>query len=54
MGRPRDDLRQGLRSFVTGRYVVFYRISPDGIEILRALHGSRDAGAELAGDEPAS
>lgn len=51
MGHPRDGLRSGWRSFVVGRYVVFYRIGPGGVEITRILHGSRDAEAELAGDE---
>lgn len=51
LGRPRDDLQPGLRSFVAGRYVVFFRPSADGIEVLRVLHGSRDASAELGTDE---
>jgi toxin ParE1/3/4 len=42
MGRPRDDLRPGLRSFVVRPYVVFYRPVEGTIEVLRVLHGSRD------------
>jgi toxin ParE1/3/4 len=41
-GRPRENLRPNLRSFVVGNYVVFYRPSNDTIEIIRVLHGSRD------------
>jgi toxin ParE1/3/4 len=32
----------GLRSFPVGNYVVFYRIVPEGIELVRVLHGARD------------
>jgi len=43
MGRARDDLHPGLRSFPSGRYVIFYRSKPDGsAQIVRVLHGSRD------------
>ncbi|MGV8075350.1 MAG: type II toxin-antitoxin system RelE/ParE family toxin [Syntrophobacteraceae bacterium] len=42
MGRARDDLVEGLRSFAVGRYVIFYRPIPKGLEIVRVLHGSRD------------
>ena len=42
MGRPRDELAEGLRSFPIGRYVIFYRPILDGVEIVRVLHGARD------------
>lgn len=42
LGRARDELRPLLRSFPLGNYVVFYRPSKDGIEIIRVLHGRRD------------
>lgn len=42
MGRARDELSAGLRSFPFGRYVVFYLPEPDGIDVVRVLHGSRD------------
>jgi toxin ParE1/3/4 len=42
MGRSRDELEEGLRSFPVGRYVIFYRVIPEGVEIARVLHGSRD------------
>jgi len=45
MGRSRPELGHGLRCFVIGRYVVFYRPSSKGIEIVRVLHGARDIGA---------
>jgi toxin ParE1/3/4 len=45
MGRSRDELAEGLRSFPVGRYIIFYRVVPAGIEIVRILHGSRDLNA---------
>lgn len=42
LGRARDELLPSLRSFPVGNYVVFYRPSKDGIEIIRVLHGRRD------------
>lgn len=41
-GRVRDELSTGLRSFTYGRYVIFYRVIDDGVEIVRVLHGARD------------
>lgn len=41
-GRARDELGIGLRSFPVGNYVVFYRPLPDGIRVIRVLHGMRD------------
>lgn len=43
MGRSRaEDLRPGLLSFPVGEYVLFYRKQPDGIVLVRVIHGSRD------------
>lgn len=42
MGRSREELRPGLRSFVVSPYVVFYRPIEGTIEVLRILHGARD------------
>lgn len=42
IGRPRDRLLLGLRSFPVGNYLLFYRPIPDGIELVRVLHGARD------------
>ena len=45
MGRARDELASGVRSFPFGRYVVFYVPLDDGIDVVRVLHGSRDIDA---------
>jgi len=42
MGRERPELSSGLRSFVVGRHVIFYRLFEKGIEIVRVLDGARD------------
>jgi toxin ParE1/3/4 len=42
MGRTRDELVPGLRSFPVGNYPVFYRAVPGRIELVRVLHGARD------------
>ena len=46
-GRPRDDLGAGVRSFVVRQYVIFFRASYDGIDILRVIHGARDITPDL-------
>jgi toxin ParE1/3/4 len=42
MGRLRAELRPGLRSFPVGNYLMFYRPIPEGIAVLRIIHGARD------------
>ena len=42
MGRVRDELSPGLRSFPLGPFVLFYRPARSRIEIARILRGSRD------------
>lgn len=51
MGRGRDELTEGLRSLPVGRYVIFYRHIPGGVEIIRVLHGSRDLDAIFHSEE---
>ena len=48
VGRARDDLRSGLRSFPVGRYSIFYRVRHGEVVVLRVLHGSRDVGSILS------
>jgi len=42
IGRARDELAPGLRSFPVGKYVIFYRRAKGGLEIVRVLSGWRD------------
>jgi toxin ParE1/3/4 len=45
MGRAREELAAGLRSFPFGRYVIFYVPFENGIDVVRVLHGARDIDA---------
>lgn len=42
VGRLREDLRPGLRSFPVGEYVIVYRIEDADVLILHVLHSHRD------------
>lgn len=46
-GRPREDLRPGLRSLPFGRHLIYYRVTHRGVEIVRVLHASRDQRSAL-------
>jgi toxin ParE1/3/4 len=58
LGQARPDIRADLRHFPVKRYVILYRVIPDGVEIVRVVHGSRDLGAlfepEDSDDPPAT
>ena len=47
LGRRREELAEGLRSFPVGRYVIFYLAIPGGVQIVRVLHGARDIEAAV-------
>lgn len=47
MGRSRDDLRPGLRSFPVGEYLIIYRLAGEDVLILHVTHGRRDIEALL-------
>lgn len=49
MGRLCDDLKLELYRFPVGRYIMFYQISNDYIEIFRVLHSARDFYAIIEG-----
>ncbi|HNI36784.1 MAG TPA: type II toxin-antitoxin system RelE/ParE family toxin [Pseudomonadales bacterium] len=49
MGRPRDELAAQLRSLAFGHYVLFALPLPDGIDVVRVLHGARDIDAVFGG-----
>ena len=42
LGRRRQELADGLRSFPIGNYLIFYTIDKDGVDIVRIIHGNRD------------
>jgi toxin ParE1/3/4 len=47
LGRPRGELATGLRSFPFNAYMIFYEALPDGISVVRVLHGARDLDAQF-------
>jgi len=47
----RDELAADLRSFPVGRYVIYYRSLPNGVEIVRVLHSARDLNADFFAEE---
>ena len=51
LGRRREELAPGIRSLPFRRYVVFYRLSPTSLLIVRVLHGARDVESVLESDE---
>jgi toxin ParE1/3/4 len=52
MGRARDELAPGIRSFPFGRYLVFYLPIGDGIDVVRVLHGTRDVDTAFGKGNP--
>lgn len=42
MGRLRPELSANLRSFVTGRYIIFYQLEPKILRVVRVMHSARD------------
>nr|WP_298522300.1 type II toxin-antitoxin system RelE/ParE family toxin [uncultured Halomonas sp.] len=42
IGIDRPELAPDLKNFPVDRYVLYYRATPGGIELVRVLHGSRD------------
>lgn len=41
-GRRCDEIRPGYRKHPAGSHILFYRLLPDGIDILRILHRRMD------------
>ncbi|MBD2607247.1 type II toxin-antitoxin system RelE/ParE family toxin [Scytonema hofmannii FACHB-248] len=46
-GVKRDDLATGLLCLIEGKYLIFYRITDETVEILRILHGAQNLKAIL-------
>ena len=41
-GVNRDNLLPGLSSFPFAKYMLYYRVKNDTLELIRVLHGTRD------------
>lgn len=48
LGRARDDLAPGLRSVAHRDYVILFRYTDVGVQVIRILHGQRDLPAVLS------
>jgi toxin ParE1/3/4 len=44
MGAARPDIRPGLRHWPVGKYLIFYRVTDERVEVVRVVHGARDLG----------
>jgi toxin ParE1/3/4 len=42
LGRSCDEVRAGYRKYPAGSHILFYRPTPDGIDIVRILHQRMD------------
>lgn len=40
-GLKREDIAPSVRQLLAGRYLVFYRVTDEAVEVLRVLHGMR-------------
>ena len=49
LGRERDDVKAGYRSFPHGRHMVFYLMASGSIEVIGIVHQSADVDAHLVG-----
>jgi toxin ParE1/3/4 len=47
MGRPRNDLGEGLRALVINKYIFFYITNGDDVLIKCVIHGHRDIDAQF-------
>ena len=42
LGRALPELREGMRRWSIGQYLILYREITGGVEIVRVVHGKRD------------
>lgn len=47
LGKPRDDIKSGYRSFPEGQHVVFYKINQQQIDIIGVVHQNQDIVTQL-------
>lgn len=46
-GTPRPEMGEGIRSVPSYPYLIFYRVLPDRVEVLRVVHGAREMSDEI-------
>jgi toxin ParE1/3/4 len=47
LGSARGDVRAGLRSIPVGTHVMWYRLGPERLEVVRILHAAMDPTTRL-------
>lgn len=50
LGQARPDITPEMRYFPVKKYLILYRKTAKGIEVVRFLHGARDLGGALYSD----
>jgi toxin ParE1/3/4 len=43
-GRPSEDIAAGVKCFSAGKYLIYYRATRRGTDVLHVFHGPRDQG----------
>lgn len=52
-GAARPEIGEGMRSLVSEKYLILYRVGPDSVDIVRVIHGARNLlGLLIAGITP--
>ena len=51
LGPARPDIAPDLRYLISDNYLLLYRVLPESVEIVRALHGARNLSALFRDDE---
>lgn len=46
LGRPRDDLLPGMRSYPAGSHLLYYQDADDDLVVVRILHSRQDPSGE--------
>jgi toxin ParE1/3/4 len=41
-GRASDEIARGVKCFPAGKYLIYYRAAPNGVDILHVFQGARD------------
>jgi toxin ParE1/3/4 len=47
IAKPCDAVRLGYRRYPTGAHVILFRMAPEGIDVVRILHGRMDFSRHL-------
>lgn len=47
LSRKREELFPGCRSYPFGKHIIFYRINPNWVEVVRILHQRMEYGSHI-------